>query len=565
MFFLRVYTAALGCLVLAACSSGLERSLPELSPAASSGTLRIKVTAGNDDAEEVNRTVQLSGQALDFGAKTVVGLRFEGVRVPKGTRIRAAHLEFRALTAGRGNLTLTVRGDDSSSAGAFSNRRGGVSARSKTSTSATWRPLAWSAGQTARTSDLTNVVQEIVGRSDWRSGNALAFTVSGSGGGGRAAISRDKNAAYAPTLVVTFGGSGSPTPPPVSGAANRREWHQRLLATIRTPRYQPLLDPKKLAASGDLFKLGRNLNNNVTGIILAYRETGDRDLARHLDAIMNIAKSKLRDTNGDGYKNWTYKHKGADRTSRPYVGTDKHVMDEMMTHSMVAAAAYTLKQAGFSSSARFWTDYLKNDFEAKWRKRNGKRSGFPFITHKLMHPTAQFVRYNYYMYKLTGQGGYLGEARRMARVIQRHMKPTTTPSGPGYTWLHDVNERTGRGSLGCQLTVYANYTTQAFADLASANSSLFSTLFMKRVANTMAYRVLKNPNGTKLAGRVCGDGSYGSVFIFAQYPYAQLAPWDASGRLKAAAERAYAATERRSMSSPKTANLAAQMVFALNR
>jgi len=329
-----------------------------------------------------------------------------------------------------------------------------------------------------------------------------------------------------------------------------------VLATIENPKFQPALDPKLLAASGDLYKLGRHFNNYVTTIILAYRETGDRDLVRQLDAVMNIAKGKLRDTNGDGYKNWRYLHSGADSTSQPFYGTDLHVMDEMMTHSMVAAAAYTLKQAGFSSSAAFWTGYLKNDFEAKWRKRNKKSSGFPFINHFLMHPTTQFVRYNFYMYKLTGQSSYYSEAKRLAGTVKNTMRS----SGSGYVWAHQVSRKSG-----CQPTVYVQYTTQALADLASGGSGLFDTTFMKRVANTMAYKVLKSTDGTSMAANVCGSSSYGSIYTFAQMPYAQLAPWDGSNRLKSTAERVYAATERRTMESPKTANIAAQMVFTLGR
>jgi len=567
MSFKRVCIILIGCLALAACSSGLEHEPPELSPTAASGSIRVKVASGSADAEEVRGRMQLSGGALDFDSETVVGLRFSGARIPPGTKITAAHIEFRAIAAGSGKLTLTVRGDDSADAGAFRNRRRDLSARRETSAASTWRPLAWRGGQTTRTSSLTGVVQEIVDRSDWRSGNGLGFSIRGSGTARRAAMSRDKGAAYAPTLVVSFGSSGGGSnggtrPPPTGGAASQREWHKRLLATIKNPRYpSSSLDPKKLAATGDLYKYARNLNNNLTTVMLAYRETGDRDLVRQIDNIMNIARGKLRDTNGDGYRNWRWLTR-TDSSSGPHLGKDTHVMDEMMTHSLVAAAAYTLKQAGYSSSARFWTDYLENDFEAKWRGRSGKRSGFPFISHKLMHPTTQFIRYNFYMSKLTGNSSYYAEARRLTRTVRGQMKTVSTPRGVGYIWRHDV---TGRGTLKCQPMVYVRYTTQALADLATADTSLFSRTFMTRVANTMAYRALKNPNGTSLARDICGGGTYGSVYMFAQHPYAQLAPWDGSGRLEAAAERAYAATERWNLSSPTTANVAAQMVFSLGR
>jgi hypothetical protein len=272
------------------------------------------------------------------------------------------------------------------------------------------------------------------------------------------------------SLVLAACGSTTDRLELAPSSVSESQWHSRVLATIENPRWQEDLDPKKLAASGDLYKLGRNLNNYVTTLILAYRETGDRDLVRQLDSVMNIAKGKLRDTNGDGYKNWLYLTH-TDSSSEPFYGTDKHIMDEMLTHSMVAAAAYTFKQTGYSSSASFWTSYLKNDFEAKWRKRNGKSSGFPFIKHFLMHPTTNFIRYHLYMYKLTGQSSYYSEAKRLTGLV----KGTMRTSGSGYVWDHKVG-----GTSGCQPTVYVKYTTQALVEIATADSSLFDSSFMRK-------------------------------------------------------------------------------------
>ncbi len=128
----------------------------------------------------------------------------------------------------------------------------------------------------------------------------------------------------------------------------------------------------------------------MASLIAAYRVNKDPDTARYIKAVMDIAYGKPRDTNGDGYRNWRYFN---DPSSGSY-GTNTHDMDEMLTHSMVAAAAYTLKEAGYTTSANTWTNYLKNDFEAKWRKRNNKPTGFPFIEKDLFHPYVQFTRYN---------------------------------------------------------------------------------------------------------------------------------------------------------------------------
>lgn len=550
-------------LFLAACSSGIDTTTPDLAPTASGSTER-QLRSTSDDAEESSSGSILTGSSakdLDLSYKgQKVGLRFSSLNIPQGAKITKAYVKFKAADSNGGSATVTIRAHDTDSASSFSTSKRNISSRSTTSASERWSPSSWRRGSTYKSDDIADVVQEVVNRNGWDSGNALALIISGSGSN-REAVSANDSLRNSPTLYVWYessrsgGGSDESTAPSGNVSSSQRDWHKRLLRTIDNPRYNSSsLDPKKLAATGDIYRMGRNLNLNLTSVMLAYRETGDRDLVRHIDKIMDIARGKLRDTNGDGYKNWTHKTR-TDRSSNKYLGGDKHEMNEMMTHGMVASMAYTLKQAGYSSSASFWTDYLKNDFEAKWRKRNGKRSGFPFIDHKLMHPTVNMVRYHYYMYKLTGKSEYYSEAKRLASKVRSTMRS----SGSGYVWDHEVGSRSG-----CQPMTYVKYTTSALADLSTASSSLFDSGFMKRVAYTMGRKALKSSSGS-LASNICGSGSYGSVHTFAEYPYAQLAPWDSSGRLETAAERVYAAAERHNTSSPKTSNLAAIMVFSKGR
>ncbi len=511
-----------------------------------------------------------SNRSLDFSTSgQKVGLRFSGVSIPQGAKITKAYVRLMAAESDIGTTTLSIRAHDTDSASAFSSSSRNISSRSLTSASESWSPSSWSRGSVAQSDNFAAVVQEVVSRSGWRSGNALALVVSGDNRNDRQAVSVDGGGTrVSPTLYVWYetdgddgddggddGDDGGGSSGSVSGDLGT--WNSRLVATITNPKYDSYnawMNPDRMVSKGDTFSLARNFNNYATSLVLAYRETGDRTLVRQLDRLMNIAKGKLRDSNGDGYLNWVYNTR-TDSSSAPYLGTDKHVMDEMMSHSMVASVAYTLKQAGYSSSASYWTNYLKNHFEKKWRKRSGKSSGFPFMNHFLMHPTTNFIRYHYFMYKLTGDGSYYSEAKRLAGTV----KGTMRSSGSGYVWDHKVGSRSG-----CQPMVYVKYTTQALVDLASANSGLFDSSFMRRVAYSMANKGLRSTSGS-LASSICGGGSYGSVYTAAQYPYMQLAPWDSSGRLKSAAERVYAATERYNTSSPTSYTVPATMVFTLGR
>jgi len=93
--------------------------------------------------------------------------------------------------------------------------------------------VAWKikreAGADQKTSDLTTVIQEIVDRSGWASGNSLAVIITGSGK--RVAESIDGYPAAAPLLHVEYslgGGLSGTTPPsitshPSSQAVNEGE------------------------------------------------------------------------------------------------------------------------------------------------------------------------------------------------------------------------------------------------------------------------------------------------------------------------------------------------------
>ena len=173
-----------------------------------------------------------------------------------------------------------------------------------------------------------------------------------------------------------------------------------------------------------------------------------------------------------------------------------------------------------------------------------------------MHPTTQFVRYHLYMYKLTGKREYYAEAQRMTGLVKGAMRL----SDGGYIWSH------ARDKGGCQPTLYVRLTTQAIVDVATADATLFDETFMKRLASTMAHKVLRRADGSSMSYNSCGTGrDFGDVRTYAERPYAQLAPWDASGRLEAAVQSAYAVAERENLDSPRSASAAATMVFTLGR
>ena len=151
--------------------------------------------------------------ALDFAEnRQTVGLRFAGVRIPPGARINWAVISFTAVAADAAPVNLRIHGLDADSAPPLRSFGG-----ARTSASALWQPRPWTVGAGTRSSDLRAVVQEVVSRGGWRSGNALSFFVTGDRDAKRSAYAFDKNRAYAPVLSVSYtADGGAPTPPPPS-------------------------------------------------------------------------------------------------------------------------------------------------------------------------------------------------------------------------------------------------------------------------------------------------------------------------------------------------------------
>ena len=177
-----------------------------------SRTLDVRVSSSSDDAEEhVNNGVMetLSSSDLEMtleSSEQIVGVRFNGIDIPKGAIITNAYLQFQADETDIGVASLTIHGENVDNALQFSSSNGNISSRDTTVASALWQPADWTtvgeAGPNQQTTDLSAVIQEIIDRDGWVSGNSLALFISGSGK--RVAESFDGNQNAAPLLHVDY-------------------------------------------------------------------------------------------------------------------------------------------------------------------------------------------------------------------------------------------------------------------------------------------------------------------------------------------------------------------------
>jgi hypothetical protein len=179
---------------------------------ASLTTVEVRVTASSDDAEQVTATGKVSLTSTDLQLTTdkssvqIVGMRFAGVAIPREATIVNAYVQFKVDEASSVATALTVQAQAADNAPTFTTATGNLSARAGTAAAVPWAPAAWptvgAAGPDQRTPNITSVIQEIVGRTGWASGNSLVILIRGTGK--RVAESYNGDRPGAPLLHVEY-------------------------------------------------------------------------------------------------------------------------------------------------------------------------------------------------------------------------------------------------------------------------------------------------------------------------------------------------------------------------
>ncbi len=178
--------------------------------------LNISVNTDDDDAEEKsNGQMKLADRDFNIvelrGAAQTLGIRLQNVTIPVGAQITNAYVQFDAKKDGSGSMALSIQAEDIGNAPAITSSSSNLSNRTATTASVAWNPPAWTkddAGPDQQTSDISTVLQEVVDRGDWVSGNSAVLLITGTGE--RIAHSHNSSATKAPELVVTYS-VGGPT------------------------------------------------------------------------------------------------------------------------------------------------------------------------------------------------------------------------------------------------------------------------------------------------------------------------------------------------------------------
>ncbi|MHC4107028.1 MAG: hypothetical protein ACYSTY_02970, partial [Planctomycetota bacterium] len=183
-----------------------------LSGVGSATTIDVRVDASSDDAEQSGSSMDLTSGGLDFGDNEL-GMRFKGIPIAQGSTITNAYVEFVSEQNDSTSTDITFWGEDIDDAPTFTSSANNITNRTTTTASVPWNSVPnWNSGNTYQSPDLSTIIQEIVDRPGWVSGNDLVILSNATGD--RDALTYDGSSTEAPLLHVEFtsgGGSGGGT------------------------------------------------------------------------------------------------------------------------------------------------------------------------------------------------------------------------------------------------------------------------------------------------------------------------------------------------------------------
>ena len=241
----------------------------------------VRISAGSDDAEEnSSNSMSLGSTDLDMMLDTAsppvvtnlaVGLRFNGIPVPRGATIVNAYLQFQADEVHSDATQLTIQGEAADNTATFASGSGKISIRPRTTAAVTWPLEPWlivgQSGPYQRSPNLAAVVQEIVNRPGWAPNNSLSIIITGSGQ--QVAKSYEATTSGAPLLHLEWSATPTNSAPTVT------------ISAPVNPATANQGDPITLSGSGTDLQDG-NLSSNLVW-------TSSRDGTIGLGATLNVS------------------------------------------------------------------------------------------------------------------------------------------------------------------------------------------------------------------------------------------------------------------------------------
>jgi len=163
-------------------------------------TVNASVGLGTDDAQQIGTTMTTTGVTIGASLDATteyVGLRFQSIAIPQGATITNAYLRVVPSGTAEDEPLVTIAGFDEDNTATFSTTASNITNRTITTATVAWSNTNLSATGTSyhNSPALTTIVQEIVDRGGWASGNAMGFRIQGG-----ATSTRNSTSSPPPTL-----------------------------------------------------------------------------------------------------------------------------------------------------------------------------------------------------------------------------------------------------------------------------------------------------------------------------------------------------------------------------
>lgn len=154
--------------------------------------LNLQVAASNRDGDQLASGLfgNITNAVIQIGNNSnpvVACVSFVNVTIPQGDTINSATLVLTGggtYNAGAATIQATIYGEDVDNSAALTTVNGNMSGRVNTTASTATGSLASIVLNTQYSFDVTAIVQEIVNRGSWASGNAMTFPVRDNGSDG---------------------------------------------------------------------------------------------------------------------------------------------------------------------------------------------------------------------------------------------------------------------------------------------------------------------------------------------------------------------------------------------
>ena len=376
-----------------------------------------------------------------------------------------------------------------------------------------------------------------------------------------------------------------------------RLWHERLRSAVDASREAMVFRARR----DDTYDMGRWLFQYHAALLLGLRVTGDLRYLDEVDVVAEAMREQLEDgwcgdvarsvdvnvrygtvREPDGFRNFRLRAE----PGRDYC-RDTGDLNEALVHGHLAMVMYAYhanrhlqspSDVDYGERADFWLAYLRDDFEAKWRRRSGTQwPDMDFMSLKFCHTYSQMLLYYHFVgLRLLEDGSadaapYLRQAARLTDgLYDVPYVPGRRPGGfidvetplgsavvysfgaPGDDDVTDVHLEA------CPVT-YARYMLTSAMVLHLENVPGWSDDLFRRIATGLAYYVVDteplDARRLPFAAGVSGDRrvagmpattyrSRTSIGDYSRAPFAAYAAWDASGTLDRVSLEVYESSER---------------------